>query len=123
MRDDAAILPPVSSANAAGAVHAGDSLTMARTVALPVGPLEIVARVRERVRTLIVIVLSGRPVVLVGRVPLREQTPYTQPATPEDARRERRTGCEEAIWPQGYGLDADGALLRRSPCRGGGSAQ
>jgi beta-glucosidase len=117
----------------------GDSSTLA----LPPGDLEVVARVRPLVDRLIVIVLSGRPVMLdhilsaadavvaawlpgtegsgvvdglLGATPFTATTPYTWPLTPSDAPRTGKGPCDGARYPLGYGLDASGGLLGSAPC-------
>ena len=115
----------------------GDSATLA------IDAGNWIDRVRPRVDRLIVIVLSGRPVilgdivskadavveawlpgtegagitdVLFGDVPFSGTTPYTWPATPADAARTGKGPCDGAVFPLGYGLDAAGALLGPAAC-------
>jgi len=115
----------------------GDSRTLA------IDGAALLAQVRPMVDRLIVIVLSGRPVilddvlpqadavveawlpgtegagiadVLLGDAPFTGTTPYTWPATPEDAPRTGRSACEGAVYPVGYGLDRNGALLGPAAC-------
>ena len=117
----------------------GDSATLA----LPPDDVDLVARVRPLVDRLIVIILSGRPVmldgiidqadaivaawlpgteadgladVLMGDRPFTATTPYTWPLTPADAARTGRGACDAARFPVGYGLDASGALLGPAAC-------
>ena len=117
----------------------GDSATLA----LPPDDVERVARMRPLVDRLVVIVLSGRPVmldgilgtadaivaawlpgteadgladVLLGDRPFSGTTPYTWPLTPDAAPRTGRAPCDEARFPFGYGLDASGALLGPAAC-------
>ncbi len=117
----------------------GDSATLR----LPDEDLAAVAQMRPMVRHLIVVVLSGRPVllddilptadaviaawlpgtegagladVLVGDVPFSGTTPYTWPKTPADAPRTGKAACTGAVFPVGYGLDATGALLGPAAC-------
>ena len=117
----------------------GDSATLA----LPPEDVALVATMRPRVRHLVVVVLSGRPVmldgildeadavvaawlpgtegtgiadVLLGDAPFRGTTPYTWPVTPDDAPRTGKAACEGAVFPVGYGLDASGRLLGPAAC-------
>ena len=43
-------------------------------------------------------------------MPFTATTPYTWPRTPDDAPRTGKEPCDGAVFPLGYGLDADGAL-------------
>jgi beta-glucosidase len=117
----------------------GDSATLA----LPAADLAMIGRVRRHVDRLIVIVLSGRPVlldeilpsadavvaswlpgtegvdvadVLLGDKPFTATTPYTWPLTPADAPRTAKEPCDGARFPFGYGLDATGARLGPEAC-------
>ena len=117
----------------------GDSATLT----LPPDDLALVAAMRPRLTRLVVIVLSGRPVmldgildeadaviaawlpgtegagiadVLLGDSPFRGTTPYTWPATPGDAPRTGRAACDGAIFPLGFGLDTSGRLLGPAAC-------
>lgn len=116
----------------------GDSATLQ----LPPAELEVVGRVRPLVDRLLVVVYSGRPVllddladadgivaawlpgtegeglaaVLVGEVPFTGTTPYTWPRTPDDAPRTGKPACDGAVYPFGYGLAADGTLLGPAAC-------
>jgi beta-glucosidase len=99
--------------------------------------------VRSKVDRLVVVILSGRPVildgvvpladavvaawlpgsegtgvvdVLVGDAPFRGTTPYTWPATPVDAPRTGKAACDGAVFPRGYGLDVTGKLLGPAAC-------
>jgi beta-glucosidase len=117
----------------------GDSATLA----LPADEIELVRRIRPRVDRLVVVVLSGRPVmldgivdtadavvaawlpgtegagvadVLLGDRPFTGTTPYTWPLRPETAPRTGRQGCDGARFPFGYGLRATGELLGPAPC-------
>ena len=109
---------------------AGDSSTLA----LPNVDVALVAKMRPLVTTLIVVVMSGRPIVLDDLAPadaivaawlpgteaagladvlLGDEafvgtTPYTWPKAPEDAPRIGKSACEGAVYPVGYGLDATG---------------
>ena len=113
------------------------------TLALPASDLAVIGRVRRLVDRLVVVVLSGRPVmlddilpsadavieawlpgtegagvadVLLGDKPFAATTPYTWPLTPDDAPRTAREPCDGARYPMGYGLDASGALLGEAAC-------
>jgi beta-glucosidase len=118
----------------------GDSATLA----LPAADAALIARTKSHVKKLIVIVYSGRPVmldgivdqadaliaawlpgteagsgladVLFGDVPFTGQTPFTWPKTPDDAPRYGKTACQGAVYPYGYGLDAAGKLLGPAAC-------
>jgi beta-glucosidase len=119
----------------------GDSATLA----LPVGDLATIDEVRPMVDRLIVVVLSGRPVlldrvlpsadavvagwlpgtegagvgdVLFGDRPFTATTPYTWPTTPNDAPRTGKDACDGAVFPLGYGLNADGSLRGPAACPG-----
>ncbi len=100
---------------------AGDSSTLA----LPNVDVALVAKMRPLVTTLIVVVMSGRPIVLddlasadaivaawlpgteaagladvlLGDEPFAGITPYTWPKTPEDAPRIGKSACEGAVYP------------------------
>jgi beta-glucosidase len=112
------------------------------TLELPTVDIALVAKMRPLVGTLIVVVMSGRPVVLgdvasadavvaawlpgteaagladvlLGDKPFVGTTPYTWPTTPADAPRIGKSACEGAVYPVGYGLDATGALLGPGAC-------
>jgi beta-glucosidase len=116
----------------------GDSSTLA----LPDEDLAIVAKVRPLVTRLVVLVMSGRPVilgdvgsadvvveawlpgteatgladVLLGDKPFVGTTPYTWPKAPDDAPRIGKSTCDGAVYPVGYGLDATGKLLGPPAC-------
>ena len=117
----------------------GDSATLT----LPSSDLEAIAALRPRVERLIVIVLSGRPVlldeilpqadavvagwlpgtegagvvdVLYGDVPFGATTPITWPRTPDDAPRTGKGPCDGAVFPVGFGLRADGSPLGPAGC-------
>ena len=109
---------------------------------LPPADLDVVDRVRPLVDRLVVVVYSGRPVmldrlgaadavvaawlpgteaqgladVLLGARSFGGTTPYTWPRTPDDAPRTGRGPCDGAVFPVGYGLTADGGLLGPAPC-------
>ena len=118
----------------------GDSTTLE----LPAADLAVISRVRSKVDHLIVVVLSGRPVMLedilpqadavvaawlpgtegdgvadalLGDVPFTGTTPYTWPLTPDDAPRTGKAACDGARYPLGYGLDATGKDLGTAACR------
>ncbi len=116
----------------------GDSSTLD----VPVVDIALVAKMRPLVTTLVVVVISGRPVilgdvapadaivaawlpgteaagladVLLGDEPFVGTTPYTWPKTPEDAPRVGKQPCDGAVYPVGYGLDATGKLLGPGAC-------
>ena len=116
----------------------GDSSTLA----LPSEDVALVAKIRPLVGKLIVVVMSGRPMVLgeaasadaivevwlpgsegtglsdvlLGDKPFVGTTPYTWPKTPDDAPRVGRAACDGAVYPVGYGLDAAGKLLGPAAC-------
>jgi beta-glucosidase len=117
----------------------GDSSTLE----LPENDVALIAKVRPLVKTLIVVVISGRPMlidgfspsadaivaawlpgteaegladVLLGTKPFTGTTPYTWPKTVDDAPRTGKTACQGAVYPFGYGLDATGKLLGPAAC-------
>jgi beta-glucosidase len=118
----------------------GDSATLT----LPADDLAVIARVRPLVQKLVVIVYSGRPVmldsfsgqadaivaawlpgteagpgladVLFGDKPFTGTSPYTWPRTAADAPRYGKTACQGAVYLYGYGLDASGKLLGPAAC-------
>jgi beta-glucosidase len=117
----------------------GDSATLE----LPAAQLAPIEKLRPLVDTLVVVVISGRPVildpilagadavvaawlpgtenagiadVLVGAEPFTGTTPYTWPRTAADAPRFGKAACEGAVFPFGYGLDAAGDLLGAAAC-------
>jgi beta-glucosidase len=116
----------------------GDSATLE----LPAVDVAVVAKMRPLVDTLVVVIVSGRPVVLddvaaadavvaawlpgteaagladilLGDKPFVGTTPYTWPRTPEDAPRFGKSACDGAVYPVGYGLDATGKLLGPGAC-------
>jgi beta-glucosidase len=119
----------------------GDS----RTLAIDTG--DLLEEMRPKVDRLVVVVLSGRPVilddillmadavvaswlpgtegagvadVLVGDAPFTGTTPYTWPRTPADAPRTGKAACDGAVFPLGFGLDASGRLLGPAACTGPG---
>jgi beta-glucosidase len=116
----------------------GDSSTLA----LPDEDVTLVAKMRPLVSKLVVVVMSGRPIilgnivsaealveawlpgteatgladVLLGKKPFTGTTPYTWPKTPADAPRVGKSACDGAVYPVGYGLDATGKLLGPAAC-------
>jgi beta-glucosidase len=117
----------------------GDSASLE----LPRSDTKIVAAVRPLVDRLVVVILSGRPVmldrlwpdadaviaawlpgtegagiadVLFGDTPFGGTTPYTWPAIPGEAPRTGKDACDGAVFPLGYGLDAAGTLLGPAAC-------
>jgi beta-glucosidase len=117
----------------------GDSATLE----LPADDIAAVQAARPLVDRLIVVILSGRPVmlddilseadavvaawlpgtegagvveVLTGDATFTATTPYAWPRTPEDAPRTGRGACEGAVFPMGFGLDAAGTLLGPAAC-------
>ena len=116
----------------------GDSSTLK----LPDKDVAVIAKVRPLVRSLVVVVMSGRPVilgdvasadgiveawlpgteasgladVLLGDKPFVGTTPYTWPMTPADSPRIGKASCDGAIYPVGYGLDGTGKLLGPPAC-------
>ncbi len=118
----------------------GDSATLSLT-----GD-DLLAAVRPKVDRLVVVILSGRPMmldtilptadavieawlpgtegagvadVLFGDQPYTGTTPYTWPDAPEHAPRTGKTACDGAVFPRGYGLTATGALLGPAACPAG----
>jgi len=109
---------------------------------LPNDDLALVAKLRPLVGKLVVVVVSGRPMilgdvasadavvaawlpgteatgladVLLGDRPFVGTTPYTWPRTAADAPRTGKTACDGAVYPVGYGLDAAGRLLGPPSC-------
>jgi beta-glucosidase len=117
----------------------GDSTTLQ----LPDGDVALIAQMKPLVTKLVVVIYSGRPMmldgiidqadavvaawlpgteaegladVLLGVKPFTGTTPYTWPKTPDDAARLGKTACEGAVFPYGYGLDATGKLLGPAAC-------
>jgi beta-glucosidase len=112
------------------------------TLALPEEDIALLAKVRPVVDKLVVVVLSGRPMlladaasadaviaawlpgteatgladVLLGDKPFTGTTPYTWPRSPGDAPRVGKKACDGAVYPVGYGLDATGKLLGPPAC-------
>ncbi len=115
----------------------GDSRTLA------VGGGDLLQQMRTKVDRLVVVILSGRPVILdqvlpvadavvaswlpgtegagvadalTGDAPFTGTTPYTWPRTPTDAPRTGQAACEGAVFPLRFGLDASGRLLGPAAC-------
>ena len=111
----------------------GDSATLE----LPPSDLDVIDRMRPLVDRLVVVIYSGRPMmldrlaaadavvaawlpgtqaeglsdVLVGERPFSGTTPFTWPITPDDAARSGRESCDGAVYPVGFGLGAGGEPL------------
>jgi beta-glucosidase len=111
---------------------------------LALGPaeLDVVDKVRPLVDHLVVVIVSGRPVmldrlsaadavveawlpgteaeglvdVLTGAKPFSGVLPVTWPASPDDAPRTGKGACDGAVYPFGYGLAADGSALGPAAC-------
>jgi beta-glucosidase len=116
----------------------GDSSTLT----LPNEDVALLAKVRPLVTKLVVVVISGRPMVLgdvasadavveawlpgteatglvdvlLGDKPFVGTTPYTWPETAADAPRAGKAACDGAVYPVGFGLDATGRLLGPPAC-------
>ena len=116
----------------------GDSSTLA----LPNDDVALLAKMRPLVSKLVVIVISGRPMVLgevasadavveawlpgteaagladvlLGDKPFVGTTPYTWPKSAADAPRVGKSACDGAVYPLGYGLDPTGKLLGPPGC-------
>jgi beta-glucosidase len=121
------------------AEYQGDSTTLE----LPSGDVDLIAKMKPLVKKLVVVIYSGRPMmldgiiaqadavvaawlpgtelegladVLLGDKPFTGTTPYTWPKTANDAPRVGKTACQGAVFPYGYGLDATGKLLGPAAC-------
>jgi beta-glucosidase len=116
----------------------GDSATLK----LPDDDLALVAKMRPLVDKLVVVIVSGRPMlldglssadaivaawlpgteatgladVLLGAKPFTGTTPYTWPKTVPDAPRTGKAACDGAVYPFGYGLNSAGKLLGPPAC-------
>ncbi len=117
----------------------GDSATLQ----LPADDVALIATMKPLVSKLVVVIYSGRPMlldgitgradavvaawlpgteveglaaVLLGDKPFVGTTTYTWPKTPDDAPRTGKTACQGAVYPFGYGLDATGKLLGPAAC-------
>jgi beta-glucosidase len=119
----------------------GDSATLS----LAPSELAVVDRMRSLVNRLVVVIYSGRPMmleglanadaivaawlpgteaegladVLLGTRPFAGVTPDAWPRTPGDAPRTGKEPCEGAVYPAGYGLAADGTPLGPTACPAG----
>ena len=105
--------------------------------------LALLPVIRSKVDRLVVVLVSGRPLVvpevfdaadavveawlpgsegqgvadtLAGARPFEGRTPYTWPITPDDAPRTGKAACDGAVFPAGYGLEADGSPLGPEAC-------
>ena len=112
----------------------GDSATLE----LPSGELKVIERMRESVEQLVVVLVTGRPLVLgpefdaadaivvvwlpgtegagvadvlTGAAPVMATTPFTWPETVEDAPRSGKDRCDGARYPVGHGLTLDAEPL------------
>lgn len=116
----------------------GDSSTLT----LPNQDVALIAKMRPLVTKLVVVVMSGRPMilddlssadaivgawlpgteatgladVLLGDKPFVGTTPYTWPKTVADAPRTGKAACAGAVYPVGYGLTASGKALGPAAC-------
>lgn len=116
-------------------------------LALSEQELEVVQRLHQRVDRLVVVLVTGRPLVLddlatladaivvawlpgtegagvvdvlTGAAPAGGRLPYTWPDDVTALDRERSDACDGAVYPYGYGLDSTGALLPGAArCEGG----
>ncbi|HEV8403327.1 MAG TPA: glycoside hydrolase family 3 protein [Candidatus Limnocylindrales bacterium] len=115
----------------------GDSATLA------LSGDDLLTAVRPKVDRLVVVILSGRPMmldtilptadavveawlpgtegtgvadVLVGDQPFVGTTPYTWPDTAGHAPRTGKAACDGAVFPRGFGLSASGRLLGPAAC-------
>lgn len=107
-------------------------------LALSEQELEVVRRLHQRVDRLVVVLVTGRPLVLgeiatladaivvawlpgtegagvvdvlTGAEPVGGRLPYTWPEDVSVLDRVRSDACDGAVYPYGYGLDGNGALL------------
>ncbi len=105
--------------------------------------LALLPLIRSKVDRLIVVLVSGRPLVvpdvfdaadavveawlpgtegagvadaLTGVRPIEGRLPYTWPVTPDDAPRTGKAACDGAVFPVGYGLAANGTMLGEAAC-------
>ena len=117
----------------------GDSATLE----LPAADILAVQEAGASVDRLIVVILSGRPVmldailpeadaviaawlpgtegagvvdVLMGDAPFTATTSFAWPLTPADAPRTGKDACDGAVFPAGFGLDAAGSPLGEAAC-------
>jgi beta-glucosidase len=113
------------------------------TLQLPDADVALIAKMKPLVTKLVVVIYSGRPMmldgiigqadavvaawlpgtevegladVLLGDKPFVGTTTYTWPRTPADAARMGKTACQGAVFPYGYGLDVSGKLLGPAAC-------
>jgi beta-glucosidase len=113
------------------------------TLQLPDADVALIAKMKPLVTKLVVVIFSGRPMmldgiigqadavvaawlpgtevegladVLLGDKPFVGTTTYTWPKTPTDAARIGKTACQGAVFPYGYGLDVSGKLLGPAAC-------
>ena len=113
------------------------------TLQLPDADVALIAKMKPLVTKLVVVIYSGRPMmldgiigqadavvaawlpgtevegladVLLGDKPFVGTTSYTWPKTPADAARIGKTACQGAVFPYGYGLDVSGKLLGPAAC-------
>jgi beta-glucosidase len=113
------------------------------TLQLPDADVALIAKMKPLVNKLVVVIYSGRPMmldgiigqadavvaawlpgtevegladVLLGDKPFVGTTTYTWPKTPADAARVGKTACQGAVFPYGYGLDVSGRLLGPAAC-------
>jgi beta-glucosidase len=113
------------------------------TLQLPDADVALIAKMKPLVTKLVVVIYSGRPMmldgiigqadavvaawlpgtevegladVLLGDKPFVGTTTYTWPKTPADAARMGKTACQGAVFPYGYGLDVSGKLLGPAAC-------
>jgi beta-glucosidase len=121
----------------------GDSTTLQDF--LEPGDVAVIAKMKPLVKKLVVVLYTGRPIVLdgiadqadgliaawlpgteaglgltdvlLGDKPFSGVTPYTWPRTAADAPRYGKTSaCQGAVYPYGYGLKADGSLIGPAAC-------
>jgi beta-glucosidase len=120
----------------------GDSATLQDK--LVDGDKELVADMKPFANKVVLVIYSGRPIVLdgiadsadvviaawlpgteagpgladvlLGDKPFTGVTPYTWPRTAADAPRIGKTACQGAVYPYGYGLKADGTLIGPAAC-------
>jgi beta-glucosidase len=121
----------------------GDSATLA----LPDTDVDVVTRLRDRVDRLVVVLVTGRPLVagdvagmadalvvawlpgsegagvvdvLTGAQPAMGRTPFSWPTDASVLDRDRTGPCDGTLYPYGYGLDLTGSPLdTAATCDGG----
>jgi beta-glucosidase len=113
------------------------------TLQLPDADVALIAKMKPLVTKLVVVIYSGRPMmldgiigqadavvaawlpgtevegladVLLGDKPFVRTTTYTWPKTPADAARMGKTARQGAVFPYGYGLDVSVKLLGPAAC-------